>query len=401
MSRFSYRAFRHDGSQANGEIEASSRDHAILKLQQTGLLVVHVREMGLVELPWLQNRSLQASAADILRFTQQLATLLEAGQPLESCLALQLRQAHKQPLARLLERLLDQVKGGSTLSAAMATEGALFNNFYLSLVRAGEASGMLGQSLAQLAQSLDRRRTLRSELISALIYPVFLVVGVMGSLVLLLTYVVPQFIPIFSDLNVPLPLITQSILTLGEFCAAWGGWLMLLTVTIAITLYVRLRTPVARQALDARLLRIRVIGPLLQGIETARFALTLGTLLTRKVSLLTGLDISAQVAGNLAICAALQQARQDTRDGRSLSAALQQTQLFPELALQMVHVGEQSGSLANMLLKLADIYDKETQTTLKRLMTALVPTLTLVMTVLVAVIMLAIMLPLMSLTSSI
>ncbi|NER58986.1 type II secretion system protein GspF, partial [Pseudomonas sp. MAFF212428] len=315
--------------------------------------------------------------------------------------ALQARQAGKQPMGELLARLLEQVKGGSSLSAAMAEERQVFSNFYLSLVRAGEAAGMLAQTLAQLAHYLERSQSMRSDMISALIYPAFLVVGVLGSLILLLAYVVPQFVPIFKDLNVELPLITEVILHVGEFLAQWTLHLVLLLAVGGWWLAVYLRDPARRLALDTRLLRLKAFGPVMQGMETARFALTLGTLLDKKVSLLAGMNITRQVASNRAMGAALEQATLGAKEGRALSAALEQTRVFPELAVQMIRVGEQSGQLGAMLLKLAEIYDKQTQSTLKRFMAALVPMLTLIMTGLVAIIMLAIMLPLMSLTSNI
>ncbi|MBX8554331.1 type II secretion system F family protein [Pseudomonas cichorii] len=401
MSRFRYQAFDQDGSRTSGEIESESIERAIDHLQASGLLIIEVRPGGgRLFLP-STSKSAKISDAEVARFTDQLATLLEAGQPLESALALQARQADKPAMADLLNRLLDQVKGGSSLSIAMGIEYRTFSNFYLSLVRAGEAAGMLGETLAQLATSLERSRAMRSELISALIYPAFLVCGVLGSLVLLLTYVVPQFVPIFRDLNVPLPLITEFIMALGVFLAQWGIYMLLVLAITAWWLYAYLREPSRRVALDARILKVKFVGKMLQRVETARFALTLGTLVDRQVSLLTGLNITRQVVKNKAIGMALEQATLSTKDGCSLSQALDQTKLFPELAVQMIRVGEQSGKLGATLLKLADIYDKETQTNLKRFMAALVPTLTLVMTLLVALIMLAVMLPLLSLTSNI
>lgn len=401
MTRFRYQAYDQDGDRAGGEIESESLEEAIDTLQSSGLLIIEVRPWEPKLFPLEVSRHTKITDKEVARFTDQLATLLEAGQPLESALALQARQADRPAMADLLNRLLDQVKGGSSLSAAMGLEHRIFSNFYLSLVKAGEASGVLGETLTQLATSLERSRALRSELISALIYPAFLVCGVLGSLVLLLTYVVPQFVPIFRDLNVPLPFITECILGLGIFLAQWGVYLILIFVVVTWWLCAYLQEPSRRIALDTRILKVKLLGKTLQGVETARFALTLGTLVDRKVSLLASLNITRQVAKNRAIGLALEQATVSTKDGCSLSVALDQTRLFPELAVQMIRVGEQSGRLGATLLKLADVYDKETQTSLKRFMAALVPTLTLVMTVLVAVIMLAVMLPLLSLTSNI
>ncbi|WP_116827492.1 type II secretion system F family protein [Pseudomonas syringae] len=401
MTLFRYQAYDQDGGRTGGELESETIEQATDTLQSLGLLLIEIR-------PWEPKlffpntyKRKKISDAEVARFTDQLAILLEAGQPLESALALQARQSDRPAMASLLNGLLERVKGGSSLSVAMGAEHRTFSNFYLSLVRAGEAAGMLGETLSQLATNLERSRAMRSDLISALIYPAFLVCGVFGSLVLLLTYVVPQFVPIFRDLNVPLPLITECIMALGIFLAQWGIYLILILAGVSCWLYAYLREPSRRIALDARILKVRVVGKMLQGVETARFSLTLGTLVDRKVSLLVGLNITCQVVKNRAIEVALKQAILSTKDGCSLSVALDQTRLFPELAVQMIRVGEQSGKLGTTLLKLADIYDRETQTKLKRFMAALVPTLTLLMTVLVALIMLAVMLPLLSLTSNI
>lgn len=365
------------------------------------MLIVDIRPALATFLSGGSLKKNQIPGVVIVRFTQQLATLLDAGQPLESALALLARQSDKRSVGELISRLREQVKGGSLLSAAMEQESGTFSNFYLSLIRAGEAAGVLAQTLEQLSYYLERTQGRNRELVSALIYPAFLIVGVVGSLALLMVYVVPQFVPIFRDLNITLPLLTELILVSGEFLTKWGFYLIVLAVIGTWWFSRRLRDPIRRLPLDARVLRMKALGTLVQGVETARFALTLGTLLERKVSLLSGMSITRQVVSNLAVQDALETAALLTKEGCSLSTALEQTKVFPELVVQMIRVGEQAGQLGEMLIKLADIYDKETQSTLKRFMAALVPILTLIMTLLVAVVMLAIMLPLMSLTSSI
>ncbi|UQI28483.1 type II secretion system F family protein [Pseudomonas bijieensis] len=401
MTLFRYRVLDRDGLSTHGQMQAKTIEQAISKLQESGLLIVDIRPAVTTFLSGGLFQKKQIPGVEIVRFTQQLATLLDARQPLESALALLARQSDKRPVGELISRLREQVKAGSLLSAAMEEENGTFSNFYLSLIRAGEAAGMLAQTLVQLSHYLERTQTRNRELVSALIYPAFLIVGVVGSLALLMVYVVPQFVPIFRDLNITLPLLTELILVSGELLMQWGLYLILLAVIGAWWFSRYLRDPIRRLPLDARLLRMKVLGTLLQGIETARFALTLGTLLERKVSLLSGMSITRKVVSNLAIQGALEQATLLTKEGCSLSTALEQTKAFPELVVQMIRVGEQAGQLSEMLLKLADIYDKETQSTLKRFMAALVPILTLIMTLLVAIVMLAIMLPLMSLTSNI
>ena len=274
-------------------------------------------------------------------------------------------------------------------------------NIYRILVRAGEAGGVLEVTLAQLSGYLEQSHSLRGEVINALIYPAFLVIGVIGSLALLLAYVVPQFVPIFQDLGVPIPLVTRAVLALGEWVSAWGMASLLTMVGASWLWLAARRNPQRRIAQDLRLWRNRVFGTLVQRLETARLARTLGTLLGNSVSLLGALAIGREVSANHALRAHVGDTTEQVRQGSSLAQALAADALLPELALQMIDVGEQSGTLGAMLLKVADVYDLEAKRTIDRLLAALVPTLTIIMAVMVAAIMLAIMLPLMSLTSNI
>jgi len=381
-----------------GNIEATDEHTAAARLQARGWLVLRL-EAGTAAL-----RSGVATALDgaqLLSFTQQLATLLGAGQPLERALGILLKQAGAAKRAALIGRIREQVKGGKPLSQALEEEHGQFSTLYISLVRAGEAGGALEVTLAQLAEYLERSQKLRGEVINALIYPAFLVVGVLASLALLLAYVVPQFVPIFRDLGVPIPLITEAILALGEFLSAYGLMVLGAMVALIWTIAIARRNPARRRRHDLQLLRARLLGPLLQRLEAARLARTLGTLLDNGVSLLQALLIVRQVSGNFAIRAQVEQATERVKGGGTLAQAFGLQPLLPELAIQMIEVGEQSGQLGAMLLKVADVFDVEAKRGIDRMLAALVPTLTVVMAVMVAVIMLAIMLPLMSLTSNI
>ena len=341
------------------------------------------------------------SGDQLAQFTHQLATLLGAGQPLDRALGILLDLPESERARKLIERVRERVRGGNTLSSALDEEHGVFPRLYVSLVRAGEAGGSLEETLRRLADYLERAQQLRGSVINALIYPAFLLVGVLGSLVLLLAYVVPQFVPIFQDMQVPIPWITRAVLLLGNTLQAWWWLIALLLIAGAVAWRARLRDPQARLAWHARLLHLRWIGPLLLKVETARIARTLGTLLKNGVPLLSALAIARQVTGNRALDAALASAHEQVKGGSGLSLALAQPALFPRLALQMVQVGEEAGQLDTMLLKVADTFEIESRRAIDRLLAALVPALTIVMTVLVAIIMAAILLPLLSLTSNI
>lgn len=400
MSLFTFRALDSQGVTQRGSLQAKDQAAAVAILHKRGWLLLQIDTAGRQGLRHAFVRGSLKGAA-LVSFTQQLATLLGAGQPLERSLGLLLKQPGQPQVRALIERIRDQVKAGKPLSAALEDEGASFSPLYLSMVRAGEAGGALESTLRQLSDYLERSERLRGEVINALIYPAFLVVGVLGSLALLLAYVVPQFVPIFQDLGVPIPLITEVILALGQFLGAYG-LLVLAGLIVALgTLAARLRDPQRRERYDRRLLGLRVLGPLLQRVEAARLTRTLGTLLSNGVALLQALVIARQVCTNRALQAQVADAAESVKGGGTLASAFGTQPLLPDLALQMIDVGEQAGELDSMLLKVADIFDVEAKRGIDRLLAALVPSLTVVMAVLVAVIMLAIMLPLMSLTSHI
>ncbi|MDG6398733.1 type II secretion system inner membrane protein GspF [Pseudomonas quasicaspiana] len=400
MSLFKFRALDSQGVAQNGTLDARDQDAAVAVLQKRGLLVLQIDPAGMGGLRNALGRGMLNGAA-LVSFTQQLATLLGAGQPLERSLGILLKQPGQPQTRALIERIREQVKAGKPLSAALEEEGTQFSSLYISMVRAGEAGGALESTLRQLSDYLERSQLLRGEVINALIYPAFLVVGVLGSLALLLAYVVPQFVPIFKDLGVPIPLITEVILGLGEFLSSYGLAVLAGLIALIWLVMVRRKDPARRERHDRRLLGIRVIGPLLQRIEAARLARTLGTLLNNGVALLQALVIARQVCTNRALQAQVAQAAESVKGGGTLASAFGAEPLLPDLALQMIEVGEQAGELDSMLLKVADVFDIEAKRGIDRMLAALVPALTVVMAGMVAVIMLAIMLPLMSLTSNI
>ncbi|HKS13180.1 MAG TPA: type II secretion system F family protein [Pseudomonas sp.] len=399
MPVFSYTALDPEGRKHQGQLEVADQDDAARQLQQRGLLVVSLRPGSRLLRPSRQRSVFKAM--ELITITQQLTTLIGAGQPLDKALTTVLKNLRRPEARSLLERVRDQVKAGQPLSQALEEHPATFSPFYTSLIRAGEAGGVLAVTLAQLGAYLERSHSLRGEVINALIYPAFLVIGVIGSLALLLAYVVPQFVPIFQDLGVPIPFITQAILALGEFVNSWGLASLGAVAGAVWLLLAGRRNPQRRIAQDLRIWRSRLAGPLLQWLETARLTRTLGTLLGNGVTLLSALSIGRDVSLNQALRAHVERTTEAVRQGSGLAQAFSSGPLLPELALQMIEVGEQSGTLGAMLLKVADVYDLEAKRTIDRLLAALVPTLTIVMAVMVAAIMLAIMLPLMSLTSNI
>lgn len=404
MTVFYYKAVTPAGETLEGQFDLASRDEVIGKLQDAGNIPLDVREADSGDAGNLFGSLLKRSTlreAQVVQFTQQLATLLNAGQPLDRALQILLDLPESEKARRMLERVRDQVRGGTPLSDALESEHGNFSRLYVNMVRAGEAGGSLGETLSRLGDYLERSRLLKGSVINALVYPAFLIGMVLISLFVLLVVVVPQFQAMFADMNVEMPLITRIVVGVGATLK--GFWWLIIGLGVLLAGYVRKRMadPVSRLAIDEWLLRVKIVGDLVRKLETARLSRTLGTLLKNGVPLLGGLTVARNVMGNAALAESLDAAAEEVKSGGGLGHALTQSRRFPKLALQMISVGEESGELDTMLLKVADIFDVEVKNTLDRMLAALVPATTVLMTVVVAIIMMAIIMPILSLTGSI
>ena len=404
MTLYYYKAVTPAGETLDGQMDVGTHDEVIGKLQDAGNIPLEVREadsgdsVGLVA-ALFKRATLRE--AQVVQFTQQLATLLGAGQPLDRALQILLDLPESEKARRMLERVRDQVRGGTPLSDALEAEHGSFSKLYVNMVRAGETGGSLDNTLARLGDYLERSRQLKSSVVNAMIYPAFLVGMVLFSLMILLIYVVPQFAPMFADMNVEMPLITKIVLAVGSTLQSFWWLIIALIVLGAGWLRRQMADPVARLKIDDRLLRMRVIGDVTRKIETARLSRTLGVLLKNGVPLLTGLATARNVMTNTVLAQAVGDAAEEVKTGGGLGYALAQSKRFPKLALQMISVGEESGELDTMLIKVADTFDVEVKNTLDRLLAALVPATTIVMTVVVAMIMLAIVLPIMNIAGAV
>lgn len=403
MALFRYKALSAAGEALAGTMEAARAEDVVARLQEQGHLPLDVGTSleegagaGLATL--FRKKALDEAA--VLQFTQQLATLLGAGQALDRALGTLLDLPDNPQSRRVIERIRDAVRGGLPLSAALEQQHGLFSRLYVNLVRAGEAGGGLQVALLRLGEYLERAAALKAQVISALIYPILLLVMVLAVCALLLGVVVPQFNDLLASTDVTLPWYTQLVLGSGMFVRTYGLYLFIAGVVALLVAARHFRQPEPRARLDAWLLGRPRIGELLARYETARFARTLGTLLGNGVPLLNGLGIARQVMDNRALGAALERATDEVKTGQGLAFALSRTKLFPRLAVQMVQVGEESGELGAMLLKVADTFDAETQRAIQRALAALVPFITVLMALLVGVVIMAVLVPIYQLTSS-
>ena len=402
MALYRYKALNARGEVLDGQMEAGSDAEVAARLQEQGHLPVEAKlasEAG-GEPAWRALFKPQPFAGQrLVQFTQQLATLLGAGQPLDRALTILLELPEDEVARRTIEDIRDGVRGGASLSAALDRQHGTFSRLFVNMVRAGEAGGSLHETLQRLADYLERSRALRARVINALVYPAILLAMVGLSLLFLLGYVVPQFSAMYESLDADLPWFSTLILALGEFVRSW--WLLILALPLLAVLWIdrKRRDPVFMRRFDGWLLQNKLAGPLVAKLDTARLARTLGTLLRNGVPLLSALGIARNVLDNRVLAADVDAAAEEVKNGIGLSAALAKGKRFPRLALQMVQVGEESGALDAMLLKTADTFEQETSVAMDRLLAALVPAVTLVLAMVVGLVILAVLSPIYDLAS--
>ncbi len=283
--------------------------------------------------------------------------------------------AQKPAVHAIVEDLLKSVKAGKGFSQALQTYQSLFGEFYINMVRSGEAGGQLGEVLARLAEHLERMRALRESVVSALIYPAILVVVAALSVVLMLGFVVPQFETLFQDMGEALPLPTRIIVALGHFVGDWGWALLLLVVVVVAMVRHWLRSAAGQQWRDRTLLGLPVLGAVVHKFEITRFARSMGTLLGNGVPVVLAVKIAAATMVNAGLRAAIEGVEPAIKQGQRMAEALEASGLFTPLALNMVKLGEETGRLDAMLLELAQIYDAEVQAGVKRALTLIEPLL--------------------------
>jgi len=338
------------------------------------------------------------SGEQLMAFTRELATLLRAGLPLDRALETLIGLTSTPYAATFLQGIRDEVRGGKAMSQALDARREVFNRFYVNIVRAGEAGGALATVLTRLADTMERNKDLRETVKSALIYPIILIGVAVSSVMILLIYVVPQFQQTFSQAGKALPLPTEVVIFVGTFLKKW--WWAMIAFVALVVLWARrkLREPRFRRRFDARVLKLPVLGDLLVKIEVARFSRTLATLLGNGVTLLSALSIVKETLGNLVLSASLDGVTARLREGKGFGRPLLDTGLWPKLATQMILVGEESGRLEEMLGRVADVYDREVQVSVKRFLAILEPALILGLAVLIGGIVFSILLGVMGMS---
>lgn len=395
MASFLYKAARRDGALVEGTLEASTEDQALRDLRSKGLIPV---KLWPAHLGSASARSAKAlfSRSQVLSFTAELAVLLRAGMPIDRSLKVMIDMSAEPGSRLLLQELLDTVKGGKGLSVALEGHRKYFDDFYVSMVRSGEASGDLAGVLTRLAAQLKRAKEVRSEVVSAMIYPAILAMVAIISVFMMLGFVVPQFKALFEDMGEALPYLTQIVITGGEFIKSNGLWLIVASAIMTYGFRRWSRSSKGRQWLDQRFLSAPVLGSVVFKYEVARFSRTMGTLLESGVSVLNAINIAVETVSNVEVRASLATLAPAVKHGGRVSQALADSGDFSPMMVQMVRVGEESGQLSGMLLELAEVYDEEVSAGVKRSLTLLEPILILGMGGMIGLIIVAILMGILS-----
>ena len=393
MPQFRFKAIDANGEVVEGTKEAASEDDLVRRIQDAGQIPLDIGPAGSGGLARLlrRKRGKKLNHHQIAALASSLSTMINAGMPLDRSLASLASVAETTAEAAMLNRLLERVRGGSPLSDAMADEGQAFSTFHISMVRSGEVGGALGEVLHRIADYAERAQALRETVISAMIYPAILVALSVGSVLILLAYVVPQFTELFEDAGESLPFMTQVTIAAAEIVRDYWWWLLLGLLAILLGFQAMLESPRYRRRIDALLLKIPRVRELVSGVELARFARTLSTLLSNGVPLLQALGIVRKTLRNQLLAEDLEQVEAQLREGGHMADLLLEQDHLPRLGTQLIRLGEETGQLDEMLGRVADIYDEQVQRSVKRLLALLEPLLIVTLGVMVAGIIMSIL----------
>ncbi|PYL13654.1 MAG: pilus assembly protein PilC, partial [Verrucomicrobia bacterium] len=417
MPRYTYVALDARGQESTGLVEARSSNEAIGQLRQAGYFPTSVYEEGKGGPDRKVSRA-GAKAARVARprtkisivlfqrkkvkpkimmiFTRQLATLIDSGLPLLRGLNVLAKQERDTVLRNTINKLADGVQGGSTFSESLAQHPLIFNHLYVNMVKAGEVGGVLELVLRRLAEFQEKAQKIKNKVVAAMVYPIIVMTMAIAIMAFLLVFIVPKFEAIFHDMlgDKPLPAITLFVIGVSNFVKNHG--LVLLGLLIAAVAAYKLiaRTRAGRSIIDRFKLRAPLFGDLIRKTAISRFSRTLGTLVTSGVPILQALNITRETAGNMVIAGAISQVHDSVKEGESIVQPLEASGAFPPMAISMIDVGEETGQLPEMLLKIADVYDDETDNSVAALTSMLEPIMIVFLALVVGTIVIALFMPL-------
>ncbi|OQK16688.1 general secretion pathway protein GspF [Methyloprofundus sedimenti] len=394
MTLFAFKAVNQEGNVQEGTKEAENEAAVVKFLQAEGLIPVKISQSGLkaAYLFSFKKDKEGLSEKEIGLFTKELATLLQAGLPIDRSLVVLMDLIEEDSkIHRLIQNVLQQVKGGANLADALQSESSAFSRFYINMLRAGEAGGSVDTVLGQLSEYIEKSKELKDTVSTAMIYPIILVIMALGSVFLLLTFVVPQFTEMFESAGKELPMSTQIVVGTAEWLQSYWWLLFILGTGAYYTLRYELSIGPRKARWDGVILSIPLFGEIIRNISTTNFTRTLGTLLSNGVPILTALGIVKGTVNNLVLVQALSDAEENLKQGKDMSSALIESGQFPKMATQMIKMGEETGKMEEMLERTANTYDKQLKITIERMLAMMEPILIVTLGLLIAGIIISIL----------
>ena len=411
MPTYQFEAMNSVGQAVNGQVEAASSEEAISKIRSMGNFPTKIKERSArksaarpgaavgpaaMAAPTTRRRVGRVPRKQLVQFTRQLSTLQDAGLPILRSLRV-LEQQQKPGMLRVAIRTVaDDVEGGATLSEAMARHPKAFDKLYTNMVAAGEAGGVLDTVLRRLAEFMETAQRLKRRITGAMIYPIAVISVAVVIVLLIMKYVIPQFVPVFDSFGGELPGITRMLLGMSDWIAYRFGWAWILGVPVAIVLFFMLlrKSNSGRYFVDSLKLKIPVLGKIMCKTAIVRWSRTLGVLLSAGVPILEAISITRDTAGNEVFARALGRVHDAIREGEDFATPLKQVKVVDPMVVNMVAVGEETGDLDQMLAKVADTYDEEVDVMVQAMVSLLEPFMVVTLGVIVGFIVVAIFLPL-------
>ena len=400
MPEYLYKATTLSGQTVEGSMEGKDEEMVIKNLHQLGYIPIRIataQEKG-SESRRFSFFPQRVGVKHLMIFTQELSTLVSAGLSIDRSLEILGDLTENNKLKEVVRDVLKRVEGGSSLAEALGNHPKIFSKLYINMVRAGESGGFLETILSRLALYLESSKEIKDQIVSVMIYPLILMIVSGLSITILVTFVIPRFATIFSDMGQAIPLPTQIILTFSQIARGywWAGVGIIASIYFGLKMYTQ--DGERRWRWDRFKLRWVVIGDLIKKIEVSRFARTLGTLLQSGVSILPAFNLVKEISQNEAVSRSISHVHDRLREGKSISKSLEETGIYPPLAIHMISVGEETGKLDEMLIKVAESYEESVRTAVKRFVSLLEPMILLLMGGVVGFIVLSILLAITSIT---
>jgi len=393
MPTYSYVVKDKAGRTHNGTLDTASKTALIEQLWKQEFVVLSIEERSKGQGPVARIGQPRVKSEHLVVFSRQLATMVDSGIPVVSALDVLAEQNEDKNFQSVLKRMRDDVEAGAGLSEALGNHPKVFSEFFINMVRAGESSGQLDDILDRVAAYLEKTEMLRRKVQSSLFYPAFVSIMAFAITTLLIVYIVPKFKEIFESLGGALPLPTQLLLSLSDAMRTYFVAEVIAVVALVIGLRLMIQTKTGRLWFDRLKLKVVVIGPLLQKVAIARFSRTLATLANSGVPILSALEIVAKTSGNKVVEVAVLSARTSIKEGENIAFPLAQSKVFPPMVTRMIAVGEKSGELEKMLIKIADFYESEVDSAVTALTSLIEPMVIAVLGVIIGGIVIALFLP--------